>query len=82
MKRIFLSGVARAMEKEDISKIFWYSSLVVSSFISWPFHLKELAYYNEVKKEWLVESGTYKIKIGNSSRNIVSEVSITVNEKI
>ena len=32
--------------------------------------VKELAYYNEAKKEWLVEPGTYKIKIGKSSRDI------------
>ncbi|MFG6685781.1 glycoside hydrolase family 3 C-terminal domain-containing protein [Mariniflexile sp. HNIBRBA6329] len=40
---------------------------------------KELAYYNEVKKEWLVESGSYKIKIGNSSRGIKAETKININ---
>lgn len=41
--------------------------------------VKELAYYNEVKKEWLVELGLYNLKIGNSSRNILAEVSVHIN---
>lgn len=41
--------------------------------------VKELAYYNEVKKEWLVEQGIYNIKLGNSSRNILVEASIHIN---
>ncbi len=41
--------------------------------------VKELAYYNVEKKEWVVESGTYDIKIGNSSRTIKAEVSININ---
>jgi beta-glucosidase len=41
--------------------------------------VKELAYYNETKKEWLVEPGTYKLKIGNSSRGIKEEVFININ---
>ena len=41
--------------------------------------VKELAYYNETKKAWLVESGAYKIKIGKSSRDIVAETLININ---
>ncbi len=41
--------------------------------------IKELAYYNVDKKEWTVEPGTYKIKIGSSSRAIKGDVSISVN---
>jgi len=40
---------------------------------------KELAYYNEVKKEWLLEPGEYILKLGNSSRAIKEETSITIN---
>lgn len=40
--------------------------------------VKELAYYNEKKKLWVLESGAYKIKIGNSSRNIKAEVFVNV----
>lgn len=41
--------------------------------------VKELAYYNEVKKEWLVEPGIYNLKLGNSSRDILAEVSVHIN---
>ena len=40
--------------------------------------VKELAYYNVEKSDWEVESGTYTIKIGNSSRDIKAEVEIDV----
>ncbi|WP_111307908.1 glycoside hydrolase family 3 C-terminal domain-containing protein [Confluentibacter sediminis] len=41
--------------------------------------IKELGYYNVDKKGWIVEPGTYKIRIGNSSRAIKGDVSISVN---
>jgi beta-glucosidase len=41
--------------------------------------IKELAYYDEKTKDWVIEPGTYKIKIGNSSRAIKAEVSISIN---
>lgn len=41
--------------------------------------VKELAYYNEVRKEWLIEQGVYNLKIGKSSREIVGEVTININ---
>jgi beta-glucosidase len=37
-----------------------------------------MAYYDEVKKEWIVEDGTYTLKLGNSSRDILQEVSIQI----
>ena len=40
--------------------------------------VKELAYYNVEKKAWVVEAGTYDFKIGNSSRNIMTNVTIVV----
>ncbi|NNL15641.1 MAG: glycosyl hydrolase, partial [Flavobacteriaceae bacterium] len=40
--------------------------------------VKELAYYNVEKKAWEVEAGTYDIKIGNSSRDIRTEVAIDI----
>lgn len=40
--------------------------------------VKELAYYNEAKKEWTVEPGKYTFKIGNSSRDIKQEVTVTI----
>jgi beta-glucosidase len=40
--------------------------------------VQELAYYNAEKGEWQVESGTYTFNIGNSSRSIMTNVSIDV----
>ncbi len=40
--------------------------------------VKELAYYDVGIKKWVVESGTYNFRIGNSSRNIKTEVSIDI----
>ncbi len=40
--------------------------------------VKELAYYNEDKKQWVVEPGVYNVKIGKSSRDIQIEASINI----
>ena len=40
--------------------------------------VKELAYYNIDEKSWSVEPGTYTLKIGNSSRNILQQVKIEI----
>lgn len=42
--------------------------------------VKELAYYDVASKSWKVEPGKYIVKVGNSSRNIQGEVSITISE--
>ncbi|WP_417368635.1 glycoside hydrolase family 3 C-terminal domain-containing protein [Flavobacterium beibuense] len=40
--------------------------------------VKELAYYDENSKGWLVEKGDYTFKLGNSSKNITQEVTVTI----
>ncbi|WP_194768458.1 beta-glucosidase family protein [Tamlana sp. I1] len=65
-----------AQELKGFKKVFVKSGASTQVTIQLP--VKELAYYNEVIKEWLVEPGTYKIKIGNSSRNITEEVSVNI----
>jgi beta-glucosidase len=40
--------------------------------------VKELAYFDVTKNNWVVESGTYVLKIGNSSRAIKAELSINI----
>jgi len=40
--------------------------------------VKELAYYDVATKKWTVEPGNYTFKLGNSSRNIKGEVSVSV----
>ncbi len=66
-----------AQELKGFKKIFVKSG--ASEHVTILLPAKELAYYNEANKEWLVEPGTYNIKIGNSSRAIKAEVSITLN---
>lgn len=41
--------------------------------------VKELAYYDVGLRKWVVESGTYNFRIGNSSRDINAEVSVNIN---
>lgn len=45
---------------------------------------RSFAYFNETLNDWFVESGTYKIAIGASSRDIkhIAEVKITASKKI
>ncbi|QEE50869.1 glycosyl hydrolase [Flavobacterium alkalisoli] len=40
--------------------------------------VKELAYYDENSKGWVVEKGNYTFKLGNSSKNITQEVTVNV----
>jgi beta-glucosidase len=39
---------------------------------------KELAYYDIASKKWAVEPGAYTFKLGNSSRDIKQEVTVTI----
>jgi beta-glucosidase len=41
--------------------------------------INNLAYYNDIKREWLLEPGTIKCLLGSSSRDIRQEISIKVN---
>ncbi|MCH4552686.1 glycoside hydrolase family 3 C-terminal domain-containing protein [Aestuariibaculum lutulentum] len=67
-----------AKELKGFKKVFVKSGEVQQVSIKLP--VKELAYYNEVKKSWLIEPGEYVIKLGNSSRNIEAEVIIEVKD--
>lgn len=40
--------------------------------------VSELSYWNEDTNNWSLEPGTYRIKVGTSSRNIAQEVEITL----
>jgi beta-glucosidase len=40
--------------------------------------VKELAYYDVATKKWIVEPGKYTLKLGNSSRNNQSEITVTI----
>jgi len=49
-----------------------------SSTITIQVPVKELAYYNVENKKWTVEPGNYILRLGNSSRDIKKEVTVTV----
>ncbi|MBD1260428.1 glycoside hydrolase family 3 C-terminal domain-containing protein [Maribacter polysiphoniae] len=66
-----------AKELKGFKKVFVKSGESQNIAINIP--VKELAYYQEASKNWVVEKGTYILKIGNSSRNILQEVSIKIN---
>ena len=66
-----------AKELKGFKKVFIKSGATQDAIISIP--VKELAYYQVSTKKWVVEKGTYILKIGNSSRNILGEVSIKIN---
>jgi len=40
---------------------------------------KDLAYYDEATKSWVVEPGRYKLQAGSSSRDIRGVATITIN---
>lgn len=40
--------------------------------------VSDLAFYDEAKKNWNVESGDFILQLGNSSRNILQKVKISV----
>ncbi len=79
--QLYVSQPGSTVEKADkelkaYKKVFVKSGATVNTTIGLP--IKELAYYNDIKKEWTVEPGIYKIKIGKSSREIVSEISVEI----
>ena len=66
-----------AQELKGFDKVMVNSGQTITSVLALP--VKELAYFNVDKKSWVVEPGVYTLKIGNSSRNIKEEISITIN---
>ena len=72
------SSVERAaQELKGFQKVFVKNGLTEKVTIR--LNTKELAYFNESINEWTLEKGNYILKIGNSSRNILAEVSINID---
>jgi len=65
-----------AQELKGFKKIFVKSG--DSENVTILLNAKDLAYYNEAKKDWTVEKGAYILKIGKSSREIIKETSINI----
>ena len=71
------SNVERAnQELKGFEKVFVKVGQTTTVTLALP--VKELAYYDVDKKDWVVESGTYNLRIGNSSRAIKTDLSITI----
>lgn len=71
------SKINRAQQElKGFSKVEIEKSNTIRVKIEIP--VEELAFYNVETKSWEVENGKYKIKVGNSSRNLVLENTISV----
>ena len=66
-----------AQELKGFEKVLVKKGQTATVTIAVP--VKELAYYDVGLKKWVVESGTYNFRIGNSSRDIKAEVSVHIN---
>lgn len=71
------SSIERAVQElKGFKKVAIKSGTTENVTIQLP--IKELAYYNVVGKGWVVEPGVYTLKIGSSSRDIRSQISVII----
>ncbi|WP_338731592.1 beta-glucosidase family protein [Mangrovimonas cancribranchiae] len=71
------SKVERAIhELKGFAKVTVASGDKTTATVQIP--VEELAFYNVDTASWEVEKGNYVIKVGNSSRNLVDETTITI----
>ncbi len=71
------SKIERAeQELKGFEKVFVNAGKTAHVTLEVP--VKELAYYNVEMKKWMVETGNYTFKIGNSSRNMEAEIPVTI----
>ncbi|MDW5288034.1 glycoside hydrolase family 3 C-terminal domain-containing protein [Formosa sp. PL04] len=71
------SAIKRASkELKGFQKVFVKSGATEKVTITLP--VKELAYFDVTKNDWAVEAGTYILKLGNSSQNIITEIPILI----
>ncbi|MDE3742970.1 beta-glucosidase family protein [Maribacter polysaccharolyticus] len=80
--QVYVSHPGSSVEKAEkelkgFNKVFVSKGASQDASISIP--VKELAFYQEATDKWIVEKGTYLLKIGNSSRNILQEVPIKIH---
>jgi beta-glucosidase len=65
-----------AKELKGFTKVLVKAGNTQKATITIP--VQELAYYDVTSKKWTVEPGAYTFKIGNSSRDIKQEVTVTI----
>lgn len=72
------SSVERAaQELKGFKKVFVKSGATENFMI--PIAAQDLAYYDVEKQDWVVEKGNYTLKLANSSRKTLKEVSIKID---
>ena len=79
--QIYIGKVGSAVERAEkelkaFKKVLIPAGKEVTVTLSIP--VKNLAYYNEQNKKWVVEPGKYKVMVGASSRDIKSTETISV----
>jgi len=84
--QLYVSAPEKAMDKpESELKGFAKTQLLkagASEKIDFMLNASDLASFDTERSAWVVEPGTYTIKIGNSSKNIQQTVSFIVNQDI
>lgn len=71
------SAVERATkELKGFKKVFLKKGETTS--VNIPIEAKDLSYYNEKESGWTLEKGAYTIFVGNSSRDILETIKVTV----
>ena len=84
--QLYVSAPGKTMEKPEIElKGFAKTELLSSGKsqkIKFTLTASDLASFDSSRSAWVVEPGTYKIKIGNSSKNILRTTTFEVDKEI
>lgn len=84
--QVYLSAPAKSMDKPALElKAFAKTELLSpkqSQTLSFTLTPESLASFDTARSAWVVEAGTYTVKVGNSAENILQTVTFTVPKEI
>ena len=84
--QVYLSAPAKSMDKPALElKAFAKTELLSpkqSQTLSFTLTPESLASFDTVRSAWVVEAGTYTVKVGNSVENILQTATFTVPKEI
>ena len=84
--QVYLSAPAKSMDKPALElKAFVKTELLSpkqSQTLSFTLTPKSLASFDTARSAWVVEAGTYTVKVGNSVENILQTATFTVPKEI
>ena len=84
--QVYLSAPAKSMDKPALElKAFAKTELLSpkqSQTLSFTLSPESLASFDTVRSAWVVEAGTYTVKVGNSVENILQTATFTVPKEI